>query len=139
MQDPYLDPSWHRVSSLKARLRAHLQVHRHRYRGSAWYVVQDNVSGRIHRFTPAVYLFVGQMDGHRTVEQIWSSVVEQLGDDAPTQGEIIRLLSQLHSADLMQTDTTPDAKELLDRFTRHSRTQLRRKLGNPLSIKIPLW
>ena len=137
--DPYLDPSWHRVSGLRPRLRSHLSVGRHRYRGSAWYVVEDKASGRIHRFTPAVYLFVGRMDGKHSVDEIWSKVVGQLGDDAPTQGEIIRLLSQLHAADLLQTDAAPDAKELLDRYTRHSRSQLRRKLTNPMSIKIPLW
>src|SRR4051812_18661074 len=101
MPDPFLDPSWHRVSGLRPRLRSHLSVGRHRYRGAAWYVVEDKASGRIHRFTPAVYLFVGRMDGKHSVDELWSKVVGQLGDDAPTQGEIIRLLSQLHAADLL--------------------------------------
>ena len=63
MSEPFLSPSWHRVANLRPRLRGHAQVHRHRYRGEAWYVVQDDLSGRFHRFTPSVYLFVGMMDG----------------------------------------------------------------------------
>ena len=100
MKENFLDASWHRIGSLKPKLRSHLHVHRHRYRGASWYVVEDNASARAHRFTPAVYLFVGLMDGQRTVDDIWNQVVEQLGDDAPTQGEVIRLLSQLNAADL---------------------------------------
>ena len=33
---------------------------------------------------PAVYLFIGLMDGERSVDELWSAVVTQLGDDAPT-------------------------------------------------------
>ena len=109
MTGTFLDASWHRVSGLKPRLRRHLAVNRHRYRGASWYVVEDKASGRVHRFTPAVYLLVGQMNGQRTVDEIWQYIVEQLGDDAPTQGEVIQLLSQLSAADLLQTDIAPDS------------------------------
>ena len=107
MTGTFLDASWHRVSGLKPRLRRHLAVNRHRYRGASWYVVEDKASGRVHRFTPAVYLLVGQMNGQRTVDEIWQYIVKQLGDDAPTQGEVIQLLSQLSAADLLQTDIAP--------------------------------
>jgi len=139
MSESFLSQNWHRVSGLRPRLRGHVQVHRHRYRGQAWYVVQDDMSGRFHRFTPAVYQFVGWMDGRRTVEELWSSVVSQLGDDAPTQDEVIRLLSQLHSADLLQSDVPPDAAELFDRHVKHVRRQLRGRFANPMSIKFSLW
>jgi len=138
MSEQFRSPSWHRVAGLKPRMRGHVQVHRHRYRGAAWYVIQDNISGRFHRFTPAVYLFIGLMNGRRTINDIWSIAVEQLGDDAPTQGDIIDLLSRLHAADLLQTDISPDAAELFDRSTRHSRAKLRGRLGNPLAVRIPL-
>jgi putative peptide zinc metalloprotease protein len=81
MKETFLDPSWHRISGLKPRLRRHVAIHRHRYRGAAWYVIEDKSSGRVHRFTPTVYLFVGQMDGSRTVQDIWSYVARQLDDD----------------------------------------------------------
>jgi putative peptide zinc metalloprotease protein len=139
MRENFLDASWHRIGSLKPRLRSHLRVHRHRYRNSAWYVVEDNASGRTHRFTPAVYLFVGLMDGQRTVDDIWNQVVRQLGDDAATQGEVINLLAQLNAADLLQTDIAPNAAEMIERFTKHSKTRRRGSFGNPLAIRLPLW
>jgi putative peptide zinc metalloprotease protein len=139
MRENFQDSSWHRVSSLKPKLRSHLHVHRHRYRDASWYVVEDNASGRTHRFSPAVYLFVGLMDGQRSVNEIWHEVVQQLGDDAPTQGEVIRLLSQLNAADLLQTDIAPNAVEMIERFARHSKTTRRGYFGNPLAIRLPLW
>ncbi len=139
MSEAFLSPSWYRVASLQPALRPHAQVHRHRYRGQAWYVLQDHASGRMHRFTPAAYLFIGQMDGVRTVDAIWSEVVDTLEDDAPTQDEIVQLLSQLHAADLLQSNVSPDAGELFERYGKQRRQALRRNVFNPLSVRVPLW
>ena len=100
--------------------------------------MEDKASGRVHRFTPAVYLLVGQMNGQRTVDEIWQYIVEQLGDDAPTQGEVIQLLSQLSAADLLQTDIAPDPAEMTERFNKYTRARLRGSIGNPVAIKLPL-
>ena len=138
MGEPFLSSSWYRVAGLRPKLRPHAQIHRHRYRGQAYYVLQDHASGRMHRFTPAAYLFIGRMDGKRTVDAIWSEVVEQLEDDAPTQDEIVQLLSQLHAADILQSDVTPDAGELFERYAKQH-TTFRRNLRNPFAIALPLW
>jgi putative peptide zinc metalloprotease protein len=138
MGEPFLSSSWYRVAGLRPKLRPHAQIHRHRYRSQAYYVLQDHASGRMHRFTPAAYLFIGRMDGKRTVDAIWSEVVEQLEDDAPTQDEIVQLLSQLHAADILQSDVTPDAGELFERYAKQQ-TTLRRNLRNPFAITLQLW
>jgi len=139
MKENFLDASWHRLSGLKPRLRSHIRVHRHRYRGTSWYIVEDKSSGRVHRFTPAVYLLIGLMDGHRTVHDIWNGVVEQLGDDAPSQGDVVRLLSQLNAMDLLQTQIAPHPVEMVERLTKYTKARRRGYLGNPLAIKLPLW
>jgi putative peptide zinc metalloprotease protein len=138
MSATFLSSSWHRVAKLKPRPRGHVAVRRHSYRGRPWYVIKDEISGRIHRFTPAVYLFVGLMDGKRTVDELWSTLVNRLEDGAPTQDEIIHLLAQLHAADLLQPDVTPDAAEMLERHASYSKVQFRRSFGSMLSIKVPL-
>ena len=139
MSEPFLSSSWHRVAHLRLRPRGQAQVRRHHYRGRPWYVLKDEVSGRIHQFNPAVYLFIGLMDGRRTIDELWVAVAAELGDDAPTQDEIIRLLSQLHAADLLQSNVSPDAEELFDRHANHSKAKLKQSLGGLLSIKIPLF
>ncbi|WP_085759685.1 PqqD family protein [Oceanicoccus sagamiensis] len=107
MVDSLFSPSWYRVADLVPRLRSHVEIHRHEYRDRIWYILQDHVSGRSQRFSPAVYKFIGLMDGTRTVQQLWDAVTEEAGDQAPAQDEVIRLLGQLHSADALITDATP--------------------------------
>jgi putative peptide zinc metalloprotease protein len=138
MKEPFLSSSWHRVAKLKPRLRGHAQVRRHHYRGQPWYIIKNEVSGRFHRFTPAVYLFLGLMNGERNVDQLWSAVVTRLGDDAPTQDQIIGLLSQLHAADLLQSNVSPDAEELFERYASYSRMKVRQSFGSLLFVKIPV-
>src|SRR5512137_2020621 len=120
MTSSLFSPSWYRVAGLKPRLRSHVEIHRHTYGGDLWYVLQDHASGRFQRFTPAAYLLIGLMDGQRTVQEIWETGRSRLGEDAPTQEEMIRLLSQLHSVDVMQCDVPPDTAELLKRFEKRS-------------------
>src|SRR6476646_3083884 len=99
MEKSFYSASWYRVAELKPRLRSYAHIHRQQFRGGLWYVLQDRTSGRFHRFTPAAYLVISLMNGERTVDDIWQLACRRLGDDALTQDEIIRLLSQLHQAD----------------------------------------
>jgi putative peptide zinc metalloprotease protein len=134
-----LSPSWYRVAQLRPRLRSHFRIHRHEYRGRRWYVLQDAISRRNHRFDAQAYFVIGLMNGQRPMQAIWDAAVERFGDEAPTQEEIIRLLGQLHSADVMQCEISPDVEELLRRTRRVvGRTRIARWLA-PLAIKIPLF
>ena len=139
MAKSLFSPSWYRVDKLTPRLRDHVRIHRHHYRGVLWYVLEDPSSQRTHRFTPAVNYILGLMDGVRTVNQIWELATENLGDDAPTQDELIQLLGQLHSADAMQCDVPPDTKELLERHQKQKSSSWKRKYLNPLAVRIPLF
>lgn len=139
MNMPLLSNSWYRVAALKPRLRSHARLHRHRYRDEVWYLLQDPVSNRVHRFTPAARLVIAAMDGKRTVEDLWELANKRLGEDAPTQDEIINLLGQLHAVDLLQSDVTPDVGEVFDRGEREQKALSRRTYMNPMSIRIPLW
>jgi putative peptide zinc metalloprotease protein len=136
---PLLSNSWYRVAALKPRLRSHARLHRHRYRGEVWYVLQDPASGRAHRFSPAARLVIAAMDGKRSVENLWEIANKHLGENAPTQDEIITLLGQLHAADLLQSDVTPDVAELFERGERQEKARRRRSYANPMAVRIPLW
>ena len=134
-----LSTAWYRVAMLKPRLRSHARLVRHRYRGELWYLLRDPVGNRTHRFTPSARLLIAAMNGQRSVEQLWILANRQLGELAPTQDDVIALLGQLHSADLLQSDVLPDAAEVFDRGQQQRRTQARRAWLNPLAIKLPLW
>jgi putative peptide zinc metalloprotease protein len=138
MSDSLFSASWHRVASLTPQLRGHVHIHRHQYRGQRWYLLQDRFSQRSYRFTPAAYFIIGLMDGHRNVEAIWQAAMTKLGDDAPTQDEMIRLLSQLHSADALRCDIPPDTSELFQRYRRQKRAGRMSRFMNPLALRLRL-
>lgn len=139
MSENLYSPHWYRVANLKPQLHRHIEIHRHDYRGLIWYIIEDTGTGRNHRFNPAAYQFIGLLDGKRSVQEISGLLNKQLGDFAPGQEEIIQLLGQLHSADLMQTDVLVNAEELFERQTNNKRAKLNQQLINPISQKIPLW
>ncbi len=138
MTESLFSPSWYRVAHLKPRIRGHSQIHRHFYRGELWYVLQDHISGRFYRFSPVAYQAIGLMNGERTVEEIWEEVLERYDDSAPTQGEMVRLLTRLHSADVLLCDVPPDTAELFRRGEKISGAKWKTNLRSPLSLRFPL-
>src|SRR3954468_18244668 len=106
---PTFSESWYRVVNLRPKLRGTAQISRQYYRGDRWYVVRDPAGNQFHRVSDAAYRFVGLLDGRRTVGEAWDLVGGQLADDAPTQPEVIQILSQLYAANLVETDIPPGA------------------------------
>ena len=109
---PTFHESWYRVADLRARLRPSTQISRQHYRGERWYVVRDPAGNQYHRLSSAAYRFVGLLDGSRTVSEAWDTAGGVLADDAPTQPEVVQILSQLHAANLLEADITPLALDM---------------------------
>jgi putative peptide zinc metalloprotease protein len=78
------------------------------------------------------------MDGQLTVQELWEKTVERFGDDGPSQGEIIRVLSQLHAADVLLCDVPPDTGELLSRHEKSKKSKWKLILRSPLALRFPL-
>lgn len=131
--------SWHSVCDLKPRLVPQARVHRHVYRGQVWYVVQDQSGGRYHRVSQAAYALLLKMDGVRTVQSIWEEANAAGAGDACTQNEIVDLLVQMHAADLLQADASPDSAALFERYRKKRRDTLKQWFLNPMSLKLPLF
>lgn len=140
MRRSVFSPSWHKVATLRPRLLPNARLFSHVYRGQHWYVVQDNTSGRHHRLSPSAYRFAIHMDGLHTVQELWDETCRHAGPDLPTQEEIVDLLIQLHTHDLLHCATiTPDAVELFERYRKHRRRKWQQWLLNPMSLRFPLY
>ncbi|MBS0182920.1 MAG: HlyD family efflux transporter periplasmic adaptor subunit [Nitrospira sp.] len=139
MSEVLFSPFWYRVASLTPRLRSHTTLHRHHYRGQTWYVLQDRSNERFHRFSPAAFSFIGLMNGVRSVQDLWELCSTKLGDNAPTQPEVVQLLSQLHAADVLQCDIPPDIAELLGRHEKQRQQKWQRRLMNVFAWQFPLF
>jgi putative peptide zinc metalloprotease protein len=134
---PLLSANWFRVAAVRPRLRDHVRITRQHFRGDRWFVLEDLVEGSVHRFAPAAQKAIGLMDGAHTLDEIWIALGE-LGEERPTQDELIHLLAQLDGANLLATERLPDLSELSHRADRLATMKVWRRLANPLYLRIPL-
>jgi len=130
--------SWHNAAKLRPRLLPHSRIFPHTYRGKRWFVLQDSTGGKYHRLSPGAYALVSRMDGILTMQQLWDDACRAGGDAIPTQDEMVELLMQLHSNDLLHCDVTPDTAELFERYKKRKTLKWKQWLTQPTSLKIPL-
>ena len=135
---PTFHESWYRVAQLQPRLQSSVQVHRQHFRGQMWYVLENPSNNEFSRISVEAYRFVGMLDGRRTVAEVWRLCNEQLGDRAPTQGEVIQLLGQLYCSNLLYAELAPDTEGLFSRYRTRIKRQVQGFLTNLLFIRIPL-
>ena len=136
---PTFHESWYRVQSLRPRLRATVQCDRQRYRGRIWHVLRDPTTNKFYRLDEPNYRAVGLLDGRRTVDEMWKLVCTQLDHDAPTQGEVIQLLGQLYTNNLIEGDLPADAAGMFDRYKKRKQREVRGYLASILFARIPLF
>ncbi len=129
---------WYRITNLKPMLRDAVIISRHIYRGEIWYVLRNGLNQRNHRFNTAAYTLIAQMDGEKTVQEIWENTGRLSLDTSPTQDEVIRLLGQLNDADLIQSDILPSTVELVRQFRGKQNSNWKQRVSNPFSLRFSL-
>jgi len=139
MSEQLYSSMWYRVADIRPDLRPGVDIREHRYRGQAVYVIVDAASSRSHKFSNIAHHLVRLMNGQRSVEELWQLTENKFGDDAPTQDEVIELLSHLHAADLLQTDVSPDLQELFSRYQKQQSNDWKQRFANPLSLRFALF
>ena len=139
MADDALDSAhWHRIRALHPQLGGHVRIVPQPSRDARWYLLVDHASGRQHRLNDIAYQFVGRCDGQHSVEAIWASLFEPLGEQTPTQDELVGLLGTLVAAGLLQVEKPSDVEALFEQNTER-RKAARRSALNPLAFRIQLF
>ncbi len=113
-------------------------MHRQHFRGEMYHVIHDPSNNQFFQLPDAAYEFVALLDGKHTVGEIWKICNDKLGDNAPTQGEAIRLLGQLYTSNLIHAEMPPDAESLFTRFRRRKVRETQSFLMNLLFLRIPI-
>ncbi len=135
---PTFHEAWYRVAELRPKLHFSVQVYRQFYRGQMWFVLENPANNKFSRVNRHTYHFIALLDGRRTVREAWDICNEQLGDRAPTQGEVIRVLGQLYTSNLLYAELAPDTESLFNRYHTRMKRQLQAFFTNLLFIRIPL-
>ena len=129
---------WHRVRTLKPSLGPDVAISRHSYRGVPWYVLYRASSGAYFRVRAHEFEFINQLDGVRTVDELWRSAVAARDAAAPTQPQLLALIAELHEADLLRVDRRLSVDRLFARRTRSRQADTRRRFLNPLFLRFTL-
>ncbi len=91
------------------------------------------------RFNEQAYEFIGRLDGEKTIAEVHAEATAKLGENAPSQQNIINLLTQLYSAGVLHSSVPPDVEELFKRYQSERRSSRFRRWLNPLSLRFPLF
>lgn len=130
---------WYRVAPTRPKLSVHANVIRQHFGPHISYIVEEPASGQYYRLTASAYLFLGMLDGERTVDEVWEACCEKLGDDAPTQRECVDLLSKLQMFGLLIGDMPLAADMVIERKRQARKMNVRRRTGNWMFFSIPLF
>ncbi|WP_375173685.1 PqqD family peptide modification chaperone [Pseudooceanicola sp.] len=139
MATSFESQSWYRAAHLRPVLARRSEVSRQLFRGHVWYVIRDPLTGKYARVTESAHWLVAQMDGRRTLGEVWDAACEELGDGAPAQDELLALISQLAGLDLLHTDGFPDVDAMSERAGKVRRKTLVSRFLNPLAVRFPLF
>ena len=120
-------------------LQPHTQFRRHRYRGEVWYVATDAITAGQHRFPESTYRVIGRIDGHRTLEELYETLQGEMGEDAPTQRELLQLMAQLRHMNIVQGDGSEEIERVIATHRRSKQQKKTARLASsPLFWRVPL-
>jgi putative peptide zinc metalloprotease protein len=132
---PLLSEQWYRVAGLRPRLNPQVTVRRVSYRGRPWIVlVLPDGRDRL-RVDPLAWSYFGRCDGQHTAEALWNALLPVLGDDMPSQDELLAMAFQLWRAQALEFDRPADFGLLSGRSARPEPREPKRSL---LALRIPL-
>lgn len=126
--------SWHRVEALKVALRPTVAVRKQVFRGETWYLIHDPFNNSFFRVAPEAHEFLARLRAGRTVGEVWQECLERHPDTAPGQEDAIRLLAQLHHANLLYGEGSADSEKVFERYEKRRRRERQSRL---MSILFP--
>lgn len=129
---------WYRVGPLTPRLQPGARIQRQILRGEEWFVFTHPISGQHYRLNRKAYELIGRFNGEYTLDALWTGLQNTLGDDAPTQDEVIALLAQLLEIGLVLFDSLPDLS-MLQQYQHAQRKQKRITGLNPFAFRLRLF
>lgn len=104
-----LSPHWFRLAGARPLLDAGARVQRLVVRGEVWHALVRTDATRSFRMNAAAWSLVGRCDGQATLQRLWEVCLRECGDAAPTQDEVLDLLSRLQAAGFVSFDRLPQA------------------------------
>ena len=127
------------LDRLRPRLRDHVQITDHRYRGQPHAVLQNEVTSRNYLVDQAAYQFISLLDGKLSVTQALEIMRQDSNADVPDEQAIIELLGDLYRAEMLQFEGLDATDDSLEKIRQQGKDTLAKRLLKPLAIRIRLF
>ncbi len=112
MRPSIYSPIWSRYSQMRPQLLAGVTLQQTQSHHQQWSRLSNNSTGTHYRINFQAYQFIGRCDGRNTTGEIWEILPKILGDQTPSQDELIHLLTELDRHDLLHHAVNPDLPQL---------------------------
>lgn len=139
MATTIFNDAWFRVSNLRVALLPSVQVETQQFRGRTWYVLQDPYTQRYFRASERAVRFIQCLQPDKTVDEVWENFVNSRPYDAPSREEVIQLLSQLHTSNLLYSLQQSDSEAIVKRYKAQKNKELMSKLASFLFVRVPVF
>lgn len=139
MASTIFSDSWYRVSGLRVALLSSVEVRAQTFRGQNWFILQDTYTQRYFRTSEQACKFILSLTRDKTVEDVWEDFVNHYPESAPSQEEVIQMLSQLHLSNLLYSLEQADNEAIVARYRKQKNKELLGKFASFLYVRLPLW
>lgn len=127
-----------RLRDVQVGPREELEVSRHIFRGSPCYVLHDPITFHAHELSVDDYQIFVQLDGERTLGDLFSDLVERSILTPEREEDFYRFVVHLNQLGLLNLPVT-DGKALYARYESKQRARRRNRLVGMLFLRVPLW
>lgn len=137
------DTLWLRLNKIKPSLPRHIHLQTREYSGETWYILQDKLSGRFHRFNSLAYRLISFMNGRNNLDQILAAASSANPgndlEDIATREDLVELLQYLYVADLLVCDFPPNTQEMFKRKQHKRKQYWNQLLKSPFTWRFSLF
>ena len=128
-----------RRKMVRVRLRADLDIKRHRYEGRTHFIIKDPVSLRYYRLKEHEHFLLGFMDGKQSLSDAQKAYERHYRPDRLRLEDLESFAQQLIRAGLAQNESPAAGRQLYERKAKRQRMELLQRFTNLLYIKIPVF
>ena len=139
MSASIFNDSWYKISELRVGLLESVVVQEQIFRTRKWFVLKDASNESFFRVSVETFRFIQALTPDQPVQAIWESYVERFPKLAPGRDEVVALITQLHSANLLYFRNDANAKEISRRVGESERKARLAKLTSILYFRLPLF
>ncbi|MAC83935.1 MAG: hypothetical protein CL624_07350 [Arcobacter sp.] len=131
--------NWFIVSKLNVSLLNSILVHKHYFKNTVWYLLEEVHNNKHYRIDEATYYFIKSLDSHINLEENWQKYIKNNPMNSPTQDEVIAILIQMHSNNLLYFKNRAQNEYVFDKIQEKKKKELFQKINSFLFIKIPIF